>query len=74
MMIAALLCEVDHVDDRDHSSDLAMRFEVLSVAWDDYPDDRQSTTKQLTAAARELLDQKPPFSGGLSNAPVHEPR
>lgn len=55
--IAALLCDADHLDERGRSSDLATRFEFLSVDWDDYPEDHQAITEQIKAAARDLLDQ-----------------
>ncbi|GIJ43735.1 hypothetical protein Val02_06210 [Virgisporangium aliadipatigenens] len=55
--IAALLCSADHLDERGRSSELATRFEVLSVDWDDYPNDRPAIAEQIKAAAREVMDQ-----------------
>jgi hypothetical protein len=49
--IAALLYEPD----RGRWSDLAMRFEVLAVDWDDHPDHHPSITGRIEVAARALL-------------------
>jgi hypothetical protein len=56
--IAALLCEADHLDERDSSSELATRFEVLSADWDDYPADQRAIADDIKAVARQLLDER----------------
>jgi hypothetical protein len=53
--IAALLCEADHRDDHGRACDLATRFEMLSLDWDDYPGQRPTIVEEIRAAAADLL-------------------
>jgi hypothetical protein len=55
--IAALLFEADRFDARDSSADQAWRFELLSLGWDDHPDDRPAIVEQMRFAARDLLNR-----------------
>jgi hypothetical protein len=55
--IAALLCATEHLDEQGRRCDLATRFELSSVDWDDTPVRRGEIAEEIRVAARDLLEQ-----------------
>lgn len=57
--LAAMLCDAGHLDEHGDCCDLATRFELLSVNWDDMPEERDRLDADIRTAAHELLERYP---------------
>jgi hypothetical protein len=55
--IAALLYAAEHLDVQGRHCDMATRFELLSMDWDDMPEHREEIAEEIRVAARDVLKQ-----------------